>query len=140
MAVRGKPAKFFNIDLEKFGKVTTKQAEQIFWKITLDLDRAVILDTPVLEGRLRGNWYPSVNFRSDEVDVDLFDKQGTASIGRLAAAVFSSKLGDTVWLSNNVDYSVKIENGGSPLKAPDGMVEINVVRFAAKYGTGIVRS
>ncbi len=132
-----KNAKGFNADLKNFGELTERQAEQVFRKIALDLDASVVLDTPVDEGRARGNWYPSINVPSDDVD----DKSlGSAkSLGRISRVVLGAKLGTTIWLTNNLPYILALENGHSK-QAPNGMVDVNVERAAAKFGGRVVRS
>jgi len=132
----GKSATAFNIDLKKFGDVTEQQAGQIFRKIALDLDRSVVLDTPVDEGRARGNWYPSINSPSSEVNED--SKGAAASLGRLGGVVGGAKLGQVIWMTNNLPYILPLENGHSG-QAPDGMVEVNVQRAAATFGGSIER-
>lgn len=128
----------FALDLKKFGNVTQEQATTIFRKITLDLDSAVVLSTPVDEGRARGNWFPSLNSPSSQVDEKTFDKSGSKAISQASAVVASAKLGDTVWLTNNLPYILPLENGHSK-QAPEGMVDINLNRVQAQYGGTIKR-
>lgn len=133
---RGKSAREFAFDLEKFGKVTADEARVIFQKIALELDSRVVLGTPVDEGRARGNWFPSINTPSSAVDENSLDKSGAAAIARISATVGGAKLGDTIWLTNNLPYILPLENGHSK-QAPVGMVDINLTAVAAKYG-GVV--
>lgn len=132
----GKSARAFNLDLEKFGKVTERQAEQIFRKIALDLDTSIVLDTPVDEGRARGNWYPSINSPSNASDEDSIGE--SKSLGRLSSVVARAKLGEIIWMTNNLPYILPLENGSSQ-QAPDGMVDVNVERAAAIFGGQVVR-
>lgn len=124
---RGKSAREVRLDLKRFGKVTREQASQIFRKIALDLDSAIVLDTPVLTGRARGNWYPSIGAPSNAEDPEVRDKSGTQAIGRLSATVAGAMLGDVIWFTNNLPYILELENGRSN-KSPDGMVDVNVER------------
>lgn len=134
---RGLSAREFAIDLKRFGKVTREQATMIFQKIALDLDTRVVLGTPVDTGRARGNWYPSLNSPSSEVS-DREDKSGSAAIAAAASVAGSAKLGDTIWLTNNLPYILPLENGHSG-QAPEGMVDINLNAIAAQYGGKVVR-
>lgn len=133
---RGKSARAFNADLTKFGKLTEQQALSIFRKIALDLDASVVLDTPVDEGRARGNWYPSINIPSNEVDEESLGP--SKSLSRISRTAPLAKLGDIIWLTNNLPYILPLENGHSS-QAPEGMVEVNVIRAAAKFGGSVVR-
>ncbi len=134
---RGKNAREFNLDLTRFGDLTEKQAHQIFRKIALDLDASIVLDTPVDEGRARGNWYPSINIPSAEVDEDSLGPG--VSLGRLNGVVATAQLGDVIWMTNNLPYILALENGHSG-QAPDGMVDVNAERAAATFGGSISRS
>lgn len=135
---RGLTPREFAIDLKRFGRVTREQAQTIFQKIAIDLDTRVVLGTPVDEGRARGNWYPSLNAPSSEVS-DRTDKSGSAAIAAATSVASSAKLGDTIWLTNNLPYILPLENGWSG-QAPEGMVDINLNAIAAAYGGQIVRS
>ncbi|HEY7822451.1 MAG TPA: hypothetical protein VIG24_06450 [Acidimicrobiia bacterium] len=134
---RGLSAREFAIDLKRFGRVTREQATLIFQKIAIDLDTRVVLGTPVDTGRARGNWYPSLNSPSNAVS-DNQDKSGSAAIAAATATAMGAKLGDTIWLTNNLPYILPLENGHSG-QAPEGMVDINLNAIAAQYGGRIVR-
>jgi hypothetical protein len=136
--MRGKSAREFAIDLRKFGVVTREQATIIFRKIALDLDTRVVLGTPVDTGRARGNWYPSINEPSQDVNMEKFDKSGGMAIGAITATTLGAKLGDVIWLTNNLPYILPLENGHSK-QAPEGMVDVNLNAIAAAYGGSIVR-
>lgn len=132
----GKSAAQFNIDLRKFGELTDRQALQVFRKIALDLDTSVVLDTPVDEGRARGNWFPSINIPSNEMDEEALGE--SKSLARIGPTVARAKLGDVIWMTNNLPYIIPLENGHSG-QAPEGMVEVNVVRAASIFGGGVSR-
>ena len=134
---RGKSARQFALDLRKFGKVTREQATMIFRKITLELDSRVVLGTPVDVGRARGNWFPSLNTPATGT-TDKADPTGSAALAEINSLVGSARLGDTVWLTNNLPYILPLENGHSK-QAPDGMVDINLNAIAAFYGGSIER-
>lgn len=134
---RGKSARQFALDLRKFGEVTREQATLIFRKITLELDSRVVLGTPVDIGRARGNWFPSLNTPATGT-TDKTDPGGSAALAAINSVVGSARLGDTVWLTNNLPYILPLENGHSK-QAPDGMVDINLNAIAAFYGGSIER-
>jgi len=136
---RGLTPDKFVLSLAKFGVVTRAQAKTIFQKITIDLDTAVVLGTPVDEGRARGNWFPSLNSPSNAVDEKSLDKSGSGAIAAATSMAMSADLGDTVWLTNNLPYILPLENGHSQMQAPEGMVDINLNAAAEKYGGTITR-
>ena len=133
-----KSAADFALDLHKFGEMTDKKLLNIVIKITLDLDRSVVLGTPVDTGRARGNWFPSVGSPSSEVNQNASDKSGAATLGKIEEVVGKVQIGNIVWLSNNLPYIVPLENGHSK-QAPSGMVDINMSRVQAKYGGSVTR-
>ena len=135
---RGLSPREFAIDLAKFGKVTREQAKTIFQKITIDLDTRVVLGTPVDEGRARGNWFPSLNSPSSQVDENSLDKSGGKAIAAATSTAMGAELGDTVWLTNNLPYILPLENGHSK-QAAEGMVDINLNAVQAQYGGKITR-
>ena len=134
---KGMSARNFAIDLTKFCDVTDKQALMIFQEIAIELDTRIVLGTPVDEGRARGNWFPTLNSPST-VTSDNTDKSGAAAIAAVQSTAKGSKLGDTIWMSNNLPYILPLENGHSG-QAPEGMVDLNLNAIAAQYGGSISR-
>lgn len=135
---RGVSPRQFAIDLRRFGEVTREQARTIFQKIVLDLDTAVVLGTPVDEGRARGNWFPTVGAPSTARNDDARDKSGSKAIAAATSMATQLDLGDVAWLTNNLPYILPLENGHSG-QAPSGMVDINLEAVADQYGGRIVR-
>lgn len=91
------------------------------------LSNDIISDTPVLSGRLRNNWFPSINSGSTAT---------TESTGNEAQSRVQSlrmKLGDTFYLTNNLPYAGRIEFEGHSKKAPAGMVRINIVKWRSYF-------
>lgn len=110
----------------------TEQTEQLHKAIILELFTSVILDTPVLTGRLRGNWVIS----SDSPATGQFDvvdptgQQTTKKVENFISKIEFSKDFD-IFLSNNLPYVYRIEyDGWSHTKAPEGMVRKNIIRIS----------
>ena len=100
--------------------------EKIVRGTLLSLSSAVVKDTPVVSGRLRSNWIPSINApKSNEVGVT----SEAGVISEISAVVSNIKLGDTFYLTNNLPYAVRIEYGYSK-KFPEGMLRRNVAKYA----------
>lgn len=134
---RGLSPREFAIDLRRFGEVTREQARMIFQKIVIDLDSAIVLGTPVDEGRARGNWFPTINTPSSAVTNNT-DKSGSAALSAVTTNAAALDLGDIAWFANNLPYILPLENGHSG-QAPAGMVDINLVAVADQYGGSITR-
>lgn len=122
----------FEGDIKKFRKKSLARTLDVKRAVAIKLFSAVILDTPVLTGRLRGNWRISLNQADRTVSETDKDKSGslvTTLIGRTAG---TADIDDTIILSNSLPYVARIEyEGHSSVKAPQGMVRKNVARFRA---------
>ena len=123
----------FRASMKKKGKKLRDKASQIVRYIILDLDQSIVLSSPVLTGRFRGNWFPTLGVPSTETDYSVEDEEGAIAINRLHGAAATYKLGTDFWFANNLPYGNRLEHGYSG-KAPNGMVAINVNRIKAKYG------
>ena len=109
--------------IHEFNIKAMAQSEAKIKKAFVSLSTDIIMDTPVLSGRLRNNWMVSVNKGSNETT----ERTGNESIGRVNAVKF--KLGDTLYLTNNLPYAERIEFMGCSAKAPNGMVRRNLMRW-----------
>lgn len=116
----------FADDIKRFAAKTSKAHDEITWGTTIALFNAVIMDTPVDEGRLRGDWQTTVG-QPAAGENGRFDAAGTAAMAEVIANT-PPGAGQETLLTNNMPYCEKIENGSSD-KAPQGMVHRNVDRF-----------
>jgi len=129
----------FEAGITKWVGKTLRGTEEIRKNIILELFSSVILDTPVLEGRLRGNWQiSSGSAKSGTIEVT--DPTGATTVKKVEA--FTKGLSpekSAVFLTNNLPYAHRIEyDGWSHTKAPAGMVRKNFIRVSQnlknKYG------
>jgi hypothetical protein len=97
--------------------------------VGIKLFSAVILDTPVDTGRLRGNWQASIetpNFNRNSAG----DKGGGDAVLRVVSTAMQLEGEESFILTNSLPYAYRIEYlGWSHTKAPRGMVQKNVTRF-----------
>lgn len=110
-----------NFSLDKQKREITQQIEKTMRGAALELFGAIVQDTPVRTGRLRGNWQSSLNTPSDEI-LESYTPQD------LKKPLAGYKLNDILLLCNNLAYAERIENGYSQQR-PNGMVKVNVQRF-----------
>lgn len=104
----------------------------IIRKIALDLFKKVILKTPVLSGRARGNWYVSVGVPA-RVEQDTQDKSGMATIAMAQSEIYRwSPKDNNIYLTNNLPYIYGLERGRSK-KAPNGMVKISIAEVMNEH-------
>lgn len=120
----------FSADLQAFAKKSKLSILTARNGICLKLFGAVVMDTPVLTGALRGNWTCTLNEPTSEGDKLHVDPPGTKTVARITATINGSTLNDTVViLQNNLDYAYGIEyEGWSHTKAPNGMLRRNLER------------
>lgn len=92
-------------------------------KIALDLQSDLDNSTPVKTGRARSNWLPSINkIRTDTTE---------STSGSPAINFSGYKLGDKIYITNNLPY-IKRLNDGSSTQAPSGFVDGAIMRAKNK--------
>lgn len=116
----------FSSDIEKIAKKLNQSIESTVRATALELFGSIIVGTPVLTGRAKGNWQTSIN----EPITSIVDRTGeTESIAELEDVAGGSIAGKILWLSNNLPYIRRLEFDGHSSQAPAGMVRINVSRI-----------
>lgn len=117
----------FSQKISQFSFDAIELTEEVRMAVEEEVFRSVIKDTPVDEGRLRGNWQATKNSPATGT-LDSIDKNGAQTIDKAVQLVRSSEPDQTLYLTNNLPYAVRIEYGYSD-KAPEGMVRRNLSRI-----------
>ena len=116
----------FSLALDRFAKKVGNRGRTVLQKISLEIDRGLVLTTRVRTGRARGGWNVGIN------NVNLAepqeDKTGQLTLSENKGNIKLARLGDTVYLSNNVEY-IKHLNDGTNKMTGDFMVEKTLQRF-----------
>ena len=89
--------------------------------VAIAIDQAVVLATPVDTGRARANWQVSVIKAETDV-VNGTDPGGSATISKGANVISRKRLGQDIFITNNLPYIVPL-NEGSSAQAPAMFVE-----------------
>lgn len=125
----------FGRQLQAFAEKTEVTVDEAFRGIVIELFSSIIADTPVDQGRARGNWQTSVGSPKSGVvnrldDTGMVGSMTARSTGGAIAEVFSTQMGigDVVWLSNNLPYIGRLEYENWSGQAPHGMVRKNMAR------------
>lgn len=105
----------FSDDLTKFILGTGLRADQVLRKMALDGMLGLIKRSPVLTGRYRASHRMSVN----APDLS-FEPPGEYEDPTPNVKLPDAKIGDTIYLTNNLPYAQPIEDGYSS-KAPKGV-------------------
>jgi len=123
----------FELDIARFKIKTERAIEQFVQKIVLDMHaNLIVLKWPVKSGRSRANNMISLNSLPSESIMEL-DPSGQATISKGMEVMARFKLGDTIFLYNNVAYAIALEFGHSK-QAPAGVYRIAVQDVLGKYG------
>lgn len=115
----------FSDDVRRFATKTTEAHNKITSVATLELFSGVIKATPVDTGRARGNWQTAPGSPAAG-ETERLDKSGGEAIAEVEAKT-PQGAGQVTYLSNNLPYIMKLEEGSSK-QAPEGMVRKNMDR------------
>lgn len=118
----------FSDVINKWTNEVKGSVQNITTEVVFKLGESFITLTPVLTGRLKGNWIATLHSPSTHSRVR-YDTTGDETIDDLMAKLQEYELGDTIYIVNNLTYSEFIEFGGSRFKAPDGMFRISMSKF-----------
>jgi hypothetical protein len=128
----------FASQISRYKLTTEMKIERVRRAIIIELFSSVIMSTPVLTGRLRGNWQATVGHpateeivaRGEGVPQGSVPPEMMAEINQVALSIHHSD--KSAFLRNNLPYARRVEyEGWSQIKAPQGMLRLNVVRVVA---------
>ena len=118
----------FALNLAKQIEAAKEQSELVAKKIMIELFNRVIQKSPVDTGRFRANWNCSIG-SPDLSTSQAIDPSGSGAISKATSTVVSYTLnGQSVFLTNNLPYADRLENGWSD-QAPNGMVRLSMMEI-----------
>jgi hypothetical protein len=117
----------FEKDMKKFAAKTKRKENQLIRKFCLDLFGDVVQRSPVDTGRFKSNWQPAIGAAASGV-LDDEDKSGAKTKAKIGQSVSGAKVGDKIFLVNNLPYAQRLESGWWSTQAPRGMVGLAVKR------------
>ncbi len=126
----------FNRQLDRFLEQTGIDFVTFQKKVSFDIFRGVVQKTPVDTGWAQNNWNISVG----SVDLTVTPKpEGSGSPGGFDALrkmedVDIDRVGEIVYISNNLGYITYLEQGSSD-RAPNGMVRVTVAEVETNVNT-----
>lgn len=108
---------------------TEATIDKVIQEVVIELGRSVVMFTPVLTGRLRGNW--QLNITTPVANSLIrYDTSGAATIQEMIDKARTFTAGEVAYIQNHVLYGYDIEVNNWSKKAPDGMIGPTVVKFA----------
>ena len=118
----------FALNLAKQIEAANDKVESIVKVTMIELFNRVIQKSPVDTGRFRANWNCSIG-SPDLSTSQAIDPSGSGAISKANSTVVSYTLnGQSVFLTNNLPYADRLENGWSK-QAPNGMVRLSVMEI-----------
>ena len=121
--------------LEDSKKRSLKTVNKIYRAAGIRIFSDVIHDTPVDEGRLRGNWFLTTGTPSKQKKKNAKDR-GT----RYIAAKFPEEaLGKRIFLTNNLPYAAVVEFGRYPNPAKRGSYNKRTKKYTVNTVGGFSR-
>ena len=118
-------------DMRRLRGLTEEKMTKVYRIAVMETTKDIIMDTPVDEGRLRGNWQVGVNYQPSS-QLEMLDRTGMATIGRITAIITLLQYDQKLVFCNNLPYAIPIEYGHSREKAPQGMVRRNIANWDAR--------
>ena len=126
------------------GRQVTDNMSRAVRRVALAVDQAVVLGTPVDTGYARSNWLVSIGEPREEPLEGPYapgrklgkgeTKNAQAALAQGQQAIDQQDPGQDIWISNNVDYIGRL-NEGSSEQAPAQFVE-----EAVANGASVVRN
>lgn len=118
--------------LSQFTFEVLQSATVLQRKIISEFLQGVVLASPVDTGAFRGNNLVSIGSVDVRYDLSKVDKVGGQTIAEGNMRILQAKIGDLVYVQNNLPYSVALENGYSQ-QAPTGIYALTFQRVTSKY-------
>ena len=118
-------------DLDRaYKKKVVELTEKVVRKTAFDIDADIVLQTPVDTGRAESNWLPSLNTpRTDTVEAG--QKPDITPITN------AYRLNDTIFITNNLPYIERLNNGWSGQQPTPSWVEGTVKKYKARMKQAI---
>lgn len=101
------------------------KADMVVRKVAQDFANSFVLKSPVDTGRFRGNW--NTAFGAPNLSIST-STEGGAEV-RAASILPAYKTGDTIFITNNLPYALRLEYGWSD-QAPKGMVRTTIAEYS----------
>jgi len=105
-----------NFDTRRLASGINTNASKFIRKVVLDGMRQLIRQSPVNTGRFKANWSTSVGVMDEGTT-----EKTVANFSAQSKGISRYKLGQTMYLHNNLQYAVPLEYGTSK-QAPKGWI------------------
>lgn len=129
MGWKNKPSNFA-LEIQKVG-------DEHLRKVSAEMLQGVIMGSPVMDGAFRSNHRVTVNKTTNETVPSNGNKAPKGTLDQEvfaegAGQILQAKLGDSVYIQNNLPYALRLENGHSD-QTPHGVYALAFQSVASKY-------
>ena len=115
----------FSIQIDNFVNETLQAIDNTLQEVVINIGDSLVYLTPVLTGRLRGNWQLTLGAPSNQSLVR-YDKDGGVTMRDLESKAALFTAGQVAYIVNNLIYAEKIEKYGRQSRM---MVFLTEARF-----------
>lgn len=148
-------------------QATNQKADTVLREIVLEVATDVVMTTPVDQGFLRGNWQVGIN-NPPAGETGIMDPIGQETLNKIKAETMPAKMGDIVYIANNMPYAGMVEfggwlppqftpgmphkyrrdktprvrttNAGYSIQAPEGMVRVAIANITSNFEAVVARA
>ena len=125
----------FSADIAAFAQRAGESLDKTVRNVTIELGTAVMKDTPIDEGRAKGNWQTTVGAPA----TGIIDRVGhDAAIAELVQNAGGA--GSVTYIANNLPYIYRLELGWSKQRAPYAMVRKNFTRIESMINSAVQKN
>lgn len=114
----------------EFKFTAISDAEKLTKKIASDTLQEVITRSPVDTGAYRANHRVSIDMQDRSSNANDVSVSATLSAGM--AQIVTLRLGNTLYVQNNISYGIDLENGSSQ-QAPLGVYKLAFLSITNRY-------
>ena len=125
----------FSADIAAFAQKAGESLDKTVRNVTIELGTAVMKDTPIDEGRAKGNWQTTVGSPATGI-IDRIGENG--AIAELVQNAGGA--GSVTYIANNLPYIYRLELGWSKQRAPYAMVRKNFTRIESMINSAVQKN
>ena len=129
----------FNKRLEGFVEAVKQATTNTLQQIVVEVGTSVVMLSPVLTGRFRGNWQMTVGQPASNTLLTE-DPDGAATLAALRQMAATLTPGEVGYIVNNLEYGQNVESLGWTVTPPYAPVRRSLSQFTVIANAAIARN
>lgn len=125
----------FSADIAAFAQKAGESLDKTVRMVTIELGTAVMKDTPIDEGRAKGNWQTTTGHPATGIIDRIGEDVAIAELVQNAGGA-----GTVTYIANNLPYIYRLELGWSDQRAPYAMVRGNFTRIQSMINAAVTKN